>query len=364
MSFVEVQDLVKHFRTKYGVVTAVDHVSFGIDKGELVTLLGPSGCGKTTTLRCIAGLERPDSGDVLIDGRPMFGQGFVPPSRRNIGMVFQNYAVWPHMTVAANVAYGLKIAKVPRALRMQRVREVLELVGLAGLEERYPAQLSGGQQQRVALARALVRQPKVLLLDEPLSNLDAKLREKMRFEIRRIVKQLGITAVYVTHDQAEAMVLSDRIAVMESGRIVQMGSPTEIYHRPATRFVADFIGTTNILEGRVEQVNKEQGLVSVITEIGRTLCRLPNPIPVPTDTSVCLSVRPEDVEVLTHCSEPQTNTYQGRVVERAYLGHLLYLFISVGGTQLRAQCHPRLQVEEGQEVYVYLDPERCVILTS
>lgn len=364
MSFVEIQDLVKTFRTKFGAVTAVDHVSMEIKRGELITLLGPSGCGKTTTLRCIAGLERPDDGDVIIDGRSMFRKGFVPPSQRNIGMVFQNYAVWPHMTVAANVAYGLKLEGIPRQARTQRVHEILALVGLAGLERRYPAQLSGGQQQRVALARALVRQPKVLLLDEPLSNLDAKLRERMRFEIRRIVKQLQITAVYVTHDQAEAMVLSDRIAIMESGKIIQVGSPAEIYQRPATRFVADFIGMTNILEGQVEQVDKERGLALVITGIGRTLCKLHNPTSIPTNANVYLSVRPEDIEVLIDDTSPRANIYKGKVTERAYLGHLLYLFLAIGDVQIRVQCHPRLQVEEGQEVRIYLDPERCVVLTA
>lgn len=364
MNFVEIKNLVKTFRTKFGLVNAVDHVSLEIMKGELITLLGPSGCGKTTTLRCIAGLERPDSGDVVIDGKPMFGHGFVPPSQRNIGMVFQNYAVWPHMTVADNVAYGLKLKKIPRPVRTQRVREILELVGLAGLERRYPAQLSGGQQQRVALARALVGQPKVLLLDEPLSNLDAKLREKMRFEIRRLVKQLQITAVYVTHDQAEAMVISDRIAIMDSGKLIQVGSPTEIYHRPATRFVAEFIGVTNIFDGRVEHVDPARGFASVATDLGRTICRLPNPTMISMDTTVYLSIRPEDVEVFTENPGADVNMYKGRVIERAYLGHLLYLFIAVGKAQLRVQSHPRLGVTEAQEVYVHLDPDRCVILTS
>ncbi len=189
-----------------------------------MTLLGPSGCGKTTTLRCIAGLEIPEEGDIVIDGRPMLSEGFVQPSKRGIGMVFQNYAVWPHMKVYKNIVYGLKLQKMPRRTIQERAQEVLELIGLNGLEDRYPAQLSGGQQQRVALARALVRNPEVLLLDEPLSNLDAKLREKMRFEIKSLVRRMGITSVYVTHDQAEAMVISDRIVVMDSGNVVQTGT--------------------------------------------------------------------------------------------------------------------------------------------
>ena len=211
MAFIEIKNLLK----RYKKVLAVNHIDLEVKQGEMLTLLGPSGCGKTTALRCIAGLETPEAGDIVIDGKPMISEGFVHASQRGIGMVFQNYAVWPHMKVFNNVAYGLKLQKMSRESVQERTLEVLELVGLEGLGERYPSQLSGGQQQRVALARALVRNPKVLLLDEPLSNLDAKLREKMRFEIKSLVKRMGITSVYVTHDQAEAMVISDRIAVME-----------------------------------------------------------------------------------------------------------------------------------------------------
>lgn len=364
MGFIDIRNLVKRFRTKYGEVLAADNVCLEIEKAELITLLGPSGCGKTTTLRCIAGLERPDSGDVLIDGAPMFSQGFVPPAKRGIGMVFQNYAVWPHMTVFANVAYGLKLERVPRRTREARVREMLDIVGLAGLERRYPGQMSGGQQQRVALARALMRHPKVLLLDEPLSNLDAKLREKMRFEIRDIVSRMEMTAVYVTHDQAEAMVLSDRVAIMDQGKLVQVARPDEIYHMPASRFVADFIGTTNIVEGQVEEILDDAGLVALRTGLGRTLCSARDMAALTKGGSVYLSVRPEDIEVTNNPREARDNSYAGTITGRAYLGHLLYLFISVHGTAIRAQCHPRHAGSEGEETGIYLDPAKCVVLPS
>ena len=250
MAFIDIQNLFKRFKN----VVAINHIQLEVNKGEMLTLLGPSGCGKTTTLRCIAGLEKPDEGDIVIDGKPMLSQGFVQPSKRGIGMVFQNYAVWPHMKVYNNVVYGLKLQRLSRQSIKEKAQKVLELVGLDGLEDRYPAQLSGGQQQRVALARALVGNPKVLLLDEPLSNLDAKLREELRFEIKSLVRRMGITSVYVTHDQAEAMVISDRIVVMESGNVVQIGTAQEIYAKPANRFVADFIGTMNFMPGEVVEV--------------------------------------------------------------------------------------------------------------
>jgi ABC-type Fe3+/spermidine/putrescine transport system ATPase subunit len=273
MAFIEIQNLLKRFKD----VIAVNRIQLEIDKGEMLTLLGPSGCGKTTTLRCIAGLEKPEEGDIIIDGQPMLSQGFVPSSKRGIGMVFQNYAVWPHMKVFSNIVYGLKLQKISKPKIREQAQQVLELVGLAGLEDRYPAQLSGGQQQRVALARALVTHPKVLLLDEPLSNLDAKLREELRFEIKSLVRRMGITAVYVTHDQAEAMVISDRIAVMDSGNVVQIGNPRDIYQEPANRFVADFIGTMNFMSGEVVAVMDDQSTVSVRTEFSdNLLCATPD----------------------------------------------------------------------------------------
>jgi len=233
----------------------VDRVSARVERGEFFTFLGPSGCGKTTTLRIIAGLELPDSGRVIIDGEDVT---YLPPYKRDTAMVFQNYALWPHMTVFENIAYGLKVRKLPKEEIRRRVKEVLELVRLEGLESRYPTQLSGGQQQRVALARALVVQPKVLLLDEPLSNLDAKLRVEMREELKRLQRKLRITTIYVTHDQDEAMALSDRIAVMNLGRVVEVGKPDELYRRPRSFFVATFIGRSNVLKCRAMEVRGEE----------------------------------------------------------------------------------------------------------
>jgi len=358
MDFIDIRDLLKRF----GKVVAVDRVTFSIEKGEIVTLLGPSGCGKTTTLRCIAGLERPDEGDVMIDGRPMFSQGFVPPSKRGIGMVFQNYAVWPHMRVFDNVAYGLKIARLPKKEIRERVLETLKLVGLEGLEGRYPTQLSGGQQQRVALARALTRNPKVLLLDEPLSNLDAKLREKMRFEIQGLVKRMGITAVYVTHDQAEAMVISDRVAVMNQGRIVQVGPPDEIYHRPATKFVADFIGVTNFIPGTVVELVGDRAEAVLETDFGRVRCSVVDPEAVAPGRGATAFVRPEDVEVVEEGEEPGENRFEGTVLHRVYLGNILYLFVKLGETQLRVQGRAALPHREGDAIRVHLDPRRTLIV--
>jgi len=233
----------------------VDRVSAKVERGEFFTFLGPSGCGKSTTLRIVAGLELPDSGRVIIDGEDVT---YLPPYKRDTAMVFQNYALWPHMTVFENVAYGLKVRKLPKEEIRRRVKEVLELVRLEGLESRYPTQLSGGQQQRVALARALVVQPKVLLLDEPLSNLDAKLRVEMREELKRLQRKLGITTIYVTHDQDEAMALSDRVAVMNLGRVVEVGKPNELYRKPRSFFVATFIGRSNVLECRATEVRGEE----------------------------------------------------------------------------------------------------------
>ena len=359
MAFIQIKNLLK----RYKKVVAVNHVDLEVEQGEMVTLLGPSGCGKTTTLRCIAGLEKPEEGDIIIDGKPMLSEGFVHSSQRGIGMVFQNYAVWPHMRVFSNIAYGLKLKKVPKKEIQKKVHNVLELVGLEGLDTRYPSQLSGGQQQRVALARALVGNPKVLLLDEPLSNLDAKLREKMRFEIKSLVKRMGITAVYVTHDQAEAMVISDRIAVMDAGNIVQVGTATEIYNRPANRFVADFIGTMNFMSGEVVQPAQDKGGVYVRTEFSeRVLCAMPGNAEAVSGKKVFLSIRPEDVEVFDSPPPDKENLFKGVISHKAFLGNFLYFFVRMNGTMIQAQVPNDLTQDEGQEIHLYLDPERCMIL--
>src|SRR5713226_1880539 len=245
MAAIQITGLAK----RYGDTIALAGIDLSVKDGEVVALLGPSGCGKTTTLQLLAGFLEPDAGEIRVDDRLMSSPGgVVPPEKRNISLIFQNYAIWPHKTVAQNVAFGLQVRKLPRTEINQRVEAILSMVHMGPLAHRYPAELSGGQQQRVALARALVVEPDILLLDEPLSNLDAKLREEMRFEIRRVHDATGITMVYVTHDQAEAMVTADRIAVMNAGRIEQIGTPEDIYERPSTRFVASFIGRTNALE--------------------------------------------------------------------------------------------------------------------
>ena len=359
MAFIEIRNLFKRFKE----VVAINRIQLQVDQGEMLTLLGPSGCGKTTTLRCIAGLEKPDEGDIVIDGKPMLSEGFVPSSKRGIGMVFQNYAVWPHMKVFNNIVYGLKLQKLPRQEIQQKAQQVLELVGLEGLEDRYPSQLSGGQQQRVALARALVTNPKVLLLDEPLSNLDAKLREELRFEIKNLVRRMGITSVYVTHDQAEAMVISDRIAVMDSGNVVQIGKPEEIYEKPANKFVADFIGTTNFIAGQVVRVAADTRTAVMRTEFDEELsCRTADIDATVPGAKVSASIRPEDVEVFTEPPNHQENRFKGTIAHKAYLGNFLYFFVNVDDTLIRVQVPHYLPQEEGDELYLYLNPQKCMIL--
>jgi len=360
MAFIEIRGLFK----RYKKVVAVNRIRLDVSRGEMLTLLGPSGCGKTTTLRCIAGLEKPEEGDIVIDGKPMLSNGFVQPSKRGIGMVFQNYAVWPHMKVLNNIAYGLKLQKMPKKTIQEKARQALEMVGLGGLEERYPGQLSGGQQQRVALARALVRNPKVLLLDEPLSNLDAKLREKMRFEIKSLAKRMGITSVYVTHDQAEAMVISDRVAVMQSGDVVQIGTPHEIYEKPVNRFVADFIGTMNFIAAEVVEAGKSRDEVIVRTDFSATMvCKTPDVSATTPGRKVFASIRPEDVQVISPgMGQEMKNRFKGRIAHKAYLGNFLYFFVDAGGTTIRVQVPHYLPQEEGEEIDLFLNPEKCMIL--
>ena len=268
------------------------------------------------------------------------------------------------MRVFDNVAYGLKIRKLPKKVVKKKVTETLESLGLTGLEARFPGQLSGGQQQRVALARALVGNPKVLLLDEPLSNLDAKLRERMRFEIKSLVRRMGITSVYVTHDQAEAMVISDRISVMNAGDIVQVDIPEEIYKKPANRFVADFIGTTNFIPGEISELLKAKELVYVHTEFGQKMvCKMPESAMASTDKKVNVSIRPEDIEVFTEPIEGRDNLFKGTIVHRAYLGNFLYLFVNVDSTMIRVQVPHNIPRKEGEELFLFLNPEKCIILS-
>jgi len=314
---VELHDITKIFSSGHGAeceeVRAVKNMNLGIQTGEFFTLLGPSGCGKTTTLRLIAGFEMPTAGEVLIQGQPM---SKVPPYRRPVNTVFQNYALFPHMTVAQNVAFGLAVKRVPRAERERRVKEALALVRLPTMGDRKPSQLSGGQQQRVALARALVNQPAVLLLDEPLGALDLKLRKAMQIELKHLQQEVGITFVYVTHDQEEALTMSDRIAVMNEGVALQVADPVTIYEQPATRFVADFIGGSNFLTAMVETVSGDRVQVSIAGE--RVSAQRGDVSQVPGQL-VTLAVRPEKLS-LTRADQPVAEALSGTIQEVIYIG--------------------------------------------
>ncbi|MEM2007489.1 MAG: ABC transporter ATP-binding protein [Sulfolobales archaeon] len=340
---------------RFGKVVAVDKVSVEIEKGEFFTFLGPSGCGKTTTLRIIAGLEIPDEGRVIMDGADIT---YLPPHKRDTAMVFQNYALWPHMSVFENVAYGLKVRKYPKEEIRRKVKEVLELVRLEGLEDRYPTQLSGGQQQRVALARALVVEPKALLLDEPLSNLDAKLRIEMREELKRIQKSLNITAVYVTHDQEEAMVLSDRIAVMNRGRVVQIGSPEELYGRPRTLFVATFIGKYNILEGVVREV--EGDTVSIESSGVRIIGVLPSGDVKPSVGEGAYAVfRPHGAYLKP--SSDRDNEFFGKISLVSYLGEHLEVRVETKLGKMLIYLPPDFSLPLGESIRFYV-PQHNVLV--
>lgn len=332
---------IEHVFKRFGDVTAVSDFDLTVKDGEFVSLLGPSGCGKTTSLRMIAGFERATEGEIYIGDHCVSSHiknTFVPPEKRDIGMVFQSYAVWPHMTVTENVAYPLKIQKVPKEERAARVAEMLKLVHLDEYGSRYPHQLSGGQQQRVALARALVMRPGLLLLDEPLSNLDAKLRESMRFEISSIQKELGITVIYVTHDQSEAMTMSDRVVVMSRGVIQQIGTPYEIYRNPANKMVADFIGLVNFLEGEV------QGDRVYISGTGVSF---PNTSGI--TGSATIAVRPENITM-----SRTSGTIEGTLVHRFYLGDAV---------DYRVQCkhHVIRVIVKGAELKEFTDGEKVYL---
>jgi iron(III) transport system ATP-binding protein len=350
---------------RYGSAAALHGITLTVRQGELLALLGPSGCGKTTTLQIVAGFVAPDVGEVWIGDRLLSSpRGAVPPERRRMSLVFQSYALWPHMTVFQNVAFGLEMDRVPRAELARRVRQMLEIVNLGGYEARFPHELSGGQQQRVALARALVVQPDTLLLDEPLSNLDANLREQMRFEIRRIHQETGITMIYVTHDQAEAMVIADRIAVMNHGVVEQVGTPQEIYTRPRSRFVAGFIGQTNCLPGRLVA----PGLV----RHGELQFRASGGDEFRAGDEVVLCVRPRAVcirsrgaAVGAEASDPgsNANTVRGRLTQQAYLGDLQDLHVALpGGIQIRALAPAGEPYEPGQDVIVELPVDACLLV--
>jgi len=352
MSALSVSDLV----VRYGSVQAVDHVSFEVGEGEFISLLGPSGCGKTTTLRCIAGLEAAAGGRIRIGCDVVVRDGYeTPPEKRGVNMVFQSYAVWPHMTVFDNVAYGLRTRGAAKAEVARRVGESLRLVGLEGFAERYGTELSGGQQQRVAVARAITTEPRLLLFDEPLSNLDAGLRERMRFELLALQRRLGRTSIYVTHDQAEAMVMSDRIILMNGGRIVQEDDPRTLYERPASRFAAGFVGNANLLDGNV--VGEHGGGAFTVRLQGGLELRGHASVPdwrPPANGAALVCIRPEHVEVAP-------DGFRSVLEQVSYLGAVQNCELRVGELVLRADLPSRPRLMPGAEMSLRIDPD-CVVL--
>jgi iron(III) transport system ATP-binding protein len=366
---IEIRGLQVRYRSDRGDVHAVRGIDLKVEQGQFYTLLGPSGCGKTTTLRCLAGLEAATAGEISIAGTPVYSASrrvTVPPHERDIGMVFQSYAIWPHMTAFENVAFPLREMRrrFSRAEINQKVGEALQLVQLSGLEDRPAPFLSGGQQQRLALARALVREPKVLLLDEPLSNLDAKLREDTRVELRELVKRLGITTVYVTHDQLEALTMSDVVAVMNQGRIVQEASPIEIYQAPKARFVANFIGLTNLLDGHVTSTPNGSGVGTVETASGPLRCLVPPTAKV--KDAVTVVVRPEDIALRTPSSaESGQNLLEGKVVAALFLGEAMQYELELpGGTMMRLKLHASNTIARGDTVRVAIPANLCRALLA
>jgi ABC-type Fe3+/spermidine/putrescine transport system ATPase subunit len=356
--YVDVQDLVKCF----GSERAVDGISFSVPRGHFVTLLGPSGCGKTTTLMSIAGLHGIDSGAIRVGGMTYTSKSegiFLPPEKRDIGMVFQSYAIWPHMTVKQNVAYPLEVRRVPRPEIDARVADVLRLVGLGAMADKLATQLSGGQQQRAALARAIVSRPRLLLFDEPLSNLDLKLREQMRVELKRIQHEVGITSVYVTHDQSEALVMSDEIIVMSKGRIQQRGRPHEIYARPVNAYVSNFIGVANLLKGCVTAVTApSRGVVEIIDGDRRVQvpCQLGQGVREGAEAMV--SIRPENVKVARENAGGPC--FEGEVCQVIYLGNCIDCRVLWNDYEWKVLAHARARLRTGEKVYLRLDPEHTL----
>ncbi len=346
MAKVKLEGIIKQFSE---TVIAVNNFNAIVEDGTFVSFLGPSGCGKTTCLRMIAGFDQATKGCIYIGDKLVSNPDkniFIPPEKRNIGMVFQNYAVWPHMNIFDNVAYPLRIKKIDKKTIKEKVKQALAIMQMEGMEKRYPHQLSGGQQQRVALARSLVMEPQVLLLDEPLSNLDAKLREDMRFEIKDLQRRLDITIVYVTHDQAEAMAMSDKIIVMNKGIIQQVGKPREIYQKPANRFVADFIGLTNFLEAKM--LEKDGGFV-LLDDASDILIHYEPKIPVP--DRFIISIRPEKIKLKKENGEAMI---QAKITRRTYLGDRLDYMLIIGSKQIRVQTNTDNEFRVGEMVFMEL----------
>lgn len=359
MAIVTLRGLTKRFTE----TAAVADCDLEIGHGEFVSLLGPSGCGKTTTLRLLAGFLRPDAGEIRVDGKVVSSASHVvPPERRNMSMIFQSYAVWPHMTVAQNVAYGLKFKKLSKQEIDAKVAKLLDVVHLAELKDRYSAELSGGQQQRVALARALVVEPQILLMDEPLSNLDANLREEMRFEIRRLHEEFKITTVYVTHDQAEAMATSDRVAVLDRGRLVQVGPPAEIFDRPKTRFVAEFVGKANIFAGRTNG----EGHLHLADGVQ---IRLNGAVPPAPSGEVLICLRPHNITLVADQAAARDladrgyNLFSGTIRRSIYFGDAVDYTIELASrSTLRVIAPPSQRFEAGQSIYAAAHPDVCVVV--
>jgi iron(III) transport system ATP-binding protein len=362
---IRVQSLRKSFKTQEGGINALNDISFEVKTGSFFTLLGPSGCGKTTTLRSVAGLERPDQGEITIGNQLVFSssQGvFVPGNKRDIGMVFQSYAIWPHMTVYKNVAYPLKAKHRPREEIKEKVRAALKLVGMEELEDRLAPRLSGGQQQRVALARALVAEPQVLLLDEPLSNLDAKLRNQMRWELKDLQNRLGTTTLYVTHDQVEALAISDEIALMNRGKIIQIGTPPEIYGSPVNEFAADFIGAANIIHGELIDGPDEKGHARVKTPLGE-LSATQKWRKDQLGKEVLVAFRPEEVSIFTE-GQPagRDNVLKGEIQGFTYLGEATEFHVAVGNHKIQAKGEPGMKLQRGAAVYLEIPREDCLLI--
>lgn len=357
---IRIRNLNKNYLSQGKTITALSNVDLTIPANQIFTLLGPSGCGKTTLLRCIVGLEIPDSGEIAIGDKVVWSKDrgiFIPPEKRGLSMVFQTYAIWPHLNVFDNVAYPLQLRNESKAEIKKKVERTLRFVQLEGFENRSATKLSGGQQQRVALARALAPEPKVILFDEPLSNLDAKLREETRKELRSFLTGLKITAVYVTHDRIEALSLSDTIAVMKEGQICEIGSPKEIYFASKQRFVADFVGRTNLIEGTV--IKTENNTVLTHTSIGQVTCNTQSTPGV--GSVITLSVRPESTRVTR--SIAGQNTLRGKVESLLFIGDAYEGVIKIGETSLITRIEMDVDIKEGDEVGVHIDPGKCSIVS-
>jgi len=362
---VEMRNVVKRFVTpEGGEVAAVDHVTMQIKNGEFFSMLGSSGCGKTTSLRMIAGFEWPTEGEVYIEGKAM---GHTPPFQRKVNTVFQSYALFQHLTVYQNLAFGLEMEGAKEDEIKKRVGRALEMVQLTGMDRRKPKQLSGGQQQRVALARALVKTPDVLLLDEPLGALDLKLRKEMQLELKELQQQLGITFIYVTHDQEEALTMSDRIAVMSNGKVHQMGTPVEVYERPANSFVADFIGESNFFEGKIKSISKNEASVFV-PSLKTEIKGMPISKGLVKGEEVVVCIRPEKVRIADKKAANQ-NMFRGKVSNTVYIGADTHVFVDVQGTRLKvweqnriSRLDPKSFYTVGQEVWLMLMPENTLVL--